>query len=597
MAETMKKREEIEAKYKWDLTHIFRDTDAWEEAYNRSMARTEEAAAFDGRVAEDPKGAIRAVQELYDGIMPVFEYAFLMKETDNTDPKAQALKDKAMRLYVTAMTRTAYLQPELLAMPEEALNALMADPEMKDYDAMLRQVLLGKPHTLPKEQERLIAMMGEVAEAPQGIFSALSDADMKFPPVKMPDGTEQELTEGNYSQFIHSENREVRSQAFRNIMNTYASYGNTIAATYSASVKKDQFMALSHHYASAREAAMKPLEIPEEVYDNLISVIHEYLPVLQEYLRLRKKLLKLDELHLYDLYTPMIAGYKMELPYEKAFDLVLEGLRPMGEDYIEKLKEARDGGWIDVFPSPGKSSGAFSAGSLRDVHPYVLLNHNDNLDSAFTIAHELGHSMHSFYSNTNQPSPKSDYSLFVAEVASTCNEAVMLRYLLDHTEDADGKAYLLNYFLEQFRTTVFRQTMFAEFEKISHEMAQQGIPLTRESLSDAYFKLNEQYYGETCFMDPEIASEWMRIPHFYRGFYVYVYATGLCAAVTLSEKILSEGQGAVADYRKFLSAGCSVPPIEALKLAGIDMSKPEPIRRAMEVFRETVRQMKEVTEG
>ena len=597
MAETMKKREEIEAKYKWDLTHIFRDTDAWEEAYNRSMARTEEAAAFDGRVAEDPKGAIRAVQELYDGIMPVFEYAFLMKETDNTDPRAQALKDKAMRLYVTAMTRTAYLQPELLAMPEEALNTLMADPEMKDYDAMLRQVLLGKPHTLPKEQERLIAMMGEVAEAPQGIFSALSDADMKFPPVKMPDGTEQELTEGNYSQFIHSENREVRSQAFRNIMNTYASYGNTIAATYSASVKKDQFMALSHHYASAREAAMKPLEIPEEVYDNLISVIHEYLPVLQEYLRLRKKLLKLDELHLYDLYTPMIAGYKMELPYEKAFDLVLEGLRPMGEDYIEKLKEARDGGWIDVFPSPGKSSGAFSAGSLRDVHPYVLLNHNDNLDSAFTIAHELGHSMHSFYSNTNQPSPKSDYSLFVAEVASTCNEAVMLRYLLDHTEDADGKAYLLNYFLEQFRTTVFRQTMFAEFEKISHEMAQQGIPLTRESLSDAYFKLNEQYYGETCFMDPEIASEWMRIPHFYRGFYVYVYATGLCAAVTLSEKILSEGQGAVADYRKFLSAGCSVPPIEALKLAGIDMSKPEPIRRAMEVFRETVRQMKEVTEG
>ena len=340
---------------------------------------------------------------------------------------------------------------------------------------------------------------------------------------------------------------------------------------------------------------MKPLEIPEEVYDNLISVIHEYLPVLQEYLRLRKKLLKLDELHLYDLYTPMIAGYKMELPYEKAFDLVLEGLRPMGEDYIEKLKEARDGGWIDVFPSPGKSSGAFSAGSLRDVHPYVLLNHNDNLDSAFTIAHELGHSMHSFYSNTNQPSPKSDYSLFVAEVASTCNEAVMLRYLLDHTEDADGKAYLLNYFLEQFRTTVFRQTMFAEFEKISHEMAQQGIPLTRESLSDAYFKLNEQYYGETCFMDPEIASEWMRIPHFYRGFYVYVYATGLCAAVTLSEKILSEGQGAVADYRKFLSAGCSVPPIEALKLAGIDMSRPEPVRQALEVFRETVKKMHEVT--
>ena len=284
----------------------------------------------------------------------------------------------------------------------------------------------------------------------------------------------------------------------------------------------------------------------------------------------------------------------MDLPYEKAFDLVLEGLKPMGEDYIEKLKEARDGGWIDVFPSAGKSSGAFSSGSLRDVHPYVLLNHNNNLDSAFTIAHELGHSMHSYYSNTHQPSAKSDYSLFVAEVASTCNEAVMQRYLMDQMKDPQGKAFLLNHFLEQFRTTVFRQTMFAEFEKISHEMAQQGIPLTKESLSEAYFKLNETYYGATCFMDPEIASEWMRIPHFYRAFYVYVYATGLCAAVSLSEKILNEGESAVQDYRKFLSAGCSVPPIEALKLAGIDMASPEPVRKAMEVFRKTVQEMKEV---
>ncbi len=595
MAEQIQKRDEIDAKYKWDLTHIFRDQEEWEKAYAHAMECVQKAAEFDGKVADDPKGAVRAVTGLEEVIMPIFEYAFLMKETDNTDPNAQALKDRAMRLYVTAMTQTAFLQPELLEMPEEELKALAQDPEMKDYDAMLRQVLQAKSHTLPKEQERLIAMMGEIAQAPESIFSALSDADMKFPPIHMPDGSEQELTEGNYSLFIHSEDRDIRSQAFRNIMNTYGAYGNTIAGTYSASVKKDQFMALSHHYESARQAAMKPLEIPETVYDNLISVIHEYLPVLQEYLELRKRLLKLDELHLYDLYTPIVSGYKMDLPYEKAFDLVLEGLRPMGEDYIAKLKEARTGGWIDVFPSQGKSSGAFSAGSLRNVHPYVLLNHNNNLDSAFTIAHELGHSMHSYYSNTSQPAPKADYSLFVAEVASTCNEAVMLRYLMDNTQDPAGKAYLLNHFLEQFRTTVFRQTMFAEFEKIAHEMAQQGIPLTRESLSEAYFKLNETYYGATCFMDPEIANEWMRIPHFYRGFYVYVYATGLCAAVSLSEKILNEGESAVKDYRKFLSAGCSVPPIDALKLAGIDMSSPEPIRRAMEVFRDTVRRMKEVT--
>ena len=591
MAEELRKRSEIEDRYKWDLTHIFPSDEAWDKAYDGIMAEAQTVAALDGHVAEDPKKAIVTVQKLYEKIMPVYEYAFLRKETDNTDAVAQALKDKAMRLYVTAMTCTAFLEPELLEMPEEELKALAADPDMKDYDALLRRLLLSKPHTLSKEQERLIAMMGEVAQAPGEIFSALSDADMKFPPIIMPDGSVQELTEGNYSSFIHSDEREVRRQSFHNIMSTYESWGNTIASIYGASVKKDQFMAMSHNYRSAREAAMKPLEIPECVYDNLIETVHGYLPVLQDYLRLRKEVLGLDELHLYDLYTPLVKDFKMDLPYEKAFDLVLEGLKPMGGDYLDKLREARDNRWIDVYPSVGKSSGAFSAGDVREAHPYVLLNHNNNLDSAFTIAHELGHSMHSFYSNTAQPAPKSDYSLFVAEVASTCNEAVMMRYLTETMTEPAAQAFLLNHLLEQFRTTVFRQTMFAEFEKISHEMAAGGIPLTKESLSEAYFKLNEQYYGETCFMDPEIASEWMRIPHFYRAFYVYVYATGLCAAISLSRKILEEGETAVKDYRKFLSAGCSVPPIEALKLAGIDMASPEPIRSALEVFKETVGKM------
>ena len=595
MAENIRKREEIEERYKWDLTHIYPSDEAWKEAYDRAAENIARISAYDGRVAEDPKGAIRTWQALIDEITPVYDYAFLRKETNNADSTAQGMKDQALRLYVTATTAGAFLQPELLAMPEEELEALMKDPEMKDFDATLRAVLLAKPHTLTKEEERLVAMMGEVAEAPDAIFTSLTEADLHFPSIRMPDGTEQELTEGNYSSFIRAEDRDVRRQAFQNIMNTYGAYGNTIAATYGASVKKDQFMALSHHYDTARQAAMKPLEIPEKVYDNLIDVIHEYLPVLQDYLQLRKKLMGLRELHLYDLYPPMVKGYQMDLPYEEAFDLVLEGLKPMGEDYLAKLREAREGRWIDVYPSIGKSSGAFSDGSLRTVHPYVLLNHNNNLDSAFTIAHELGHSMHSFYSNTNQPAPKSDYSLFVAEVASTCNEAVMQRYLAGQMTDPAAQAFLLNHLLEQFRTTVFRQTMFAEFEKISHDMAAQGIPLTKDSLSDAYFKLNEQYYGETCFMDREIASEWMRIPHFYRAFYVYVYATGLCAAVSLSDKILREGENAVRNYRKFLSAGCSVPPIDALKLAGIDMSRPEPVRQALEVFRETVKKMHEVT--
>ena len=593
MAEQLRKRNEIDAKYKWNLTHIFADDAAWEKAFDKAMGEIDRISAFDGKVAEDPKGAIRTFFEIFEEIMPVFEYAFLRKETDNADPVAQGLKGKSIQLIVKAETAGSFLRPELLEMPAEKLEALQADPEMKDYDAFLREILLSKPHTLPKEQERLIAMMGEVSGAPDNIFTALSTADMKIPPIILADGSEQELTEGNYSTFIHGRDRDVRRQAFHNLMSTYESFGNTIAATYGASVKNDQFQADAHHFASARQAAMEPLEIPETVYDNLIEVVHEYLPVLQEYLRLRKELLGLDELHLYDLYTPIVSDFEMKLPYEEAFDLVLKGLKPMGEDYLDKLREARDGGWIDVYPSAGKSSGAFSSGGLRKVHPYVLLNHNDNLDSAFTIAHELGHSMHSFYSNTNQPAPKNDYSLFVAEVASTCNEAVMQRYLMETFTEPKAQAFLLNHFLEQFRTTVFRQTIFAEFEKISHEMAQQGIPLTKESLSDAYFKLNEKYYGETCFMDPEIASEWMRIPHFYRAFYVYVYATGLCAAVTLSEKILNEGEEAVKNYRKFLSAGCSVPPIEALKLAGIDMSSPEPVRRAMEVFKETVQKMKE----
>ena len=596
MPEGIRNRDNIEAKYKWDLTHIYQSDEAWQNDYSRVCDEIKTVAAFSGKVAEDPKAALTAYFRLEKEIMPVYEYAFLRKETDNADPSAQALKDRAIRLIVQMQTAAAFMEPELLGMDETVLKALAEDPEMSDYDAYLRTVILNKSHTLSKDQEQLIAMMGEVMEAPDAIFTALSEADMKLPPVIMADGSEKELTEGNYSTFIHDRDRNVRAQAFKNLMNTYSSFGNTIASTYGASVKKDQFMAVSHHFQSARQAAMTPLEIPESVYDHLIDAVHEALPALQEYLTLRKKALGLEELHMHDLYVPIVDGFDMKLPYEEAFDLVLKGLQPMGEDYLNKLREARDGGWIDVFPSRGKSSGAFSSGGLSEVHPYVLLNHNDNLDSAFTIAHELGHSMHSFFSNQNQPFPKNDYSLFVAEVASICNECVMMRYLLQTMTEKKAQAYLLNHFLEQFRTTCFRQTMFAEFEKISHEMAQEGAPLTKESLSEKYYELNREYYGESCVVDPEIAAEWMRIPHFYRAFYVYVYATGLCAAVALSDKILTEGKKAVMDYRKFLSAGCSVPPIEALKLAGIDMSSPEPIRNAMRVFNETVKRMKEVLE-
>ena len=589
----MRRREDVAAQYKWDLTHIYPNDEAWEAAMASVMEEVKAFAQFDGKVAEDPRKVICAYFELDEKMSPVFSYAFLRKETDNADPVAQALKAKLMQAAVQVQTIMSFVEPELLAMDEAVLKEIAADPEMKDYDTYIDGLLRQKAHALPKDQEKLIAMMGQVAGAPNNIFSMLTDVDMKFPDVIMPDGSARTLTEGTYSSFIRDANRDVRKQSFDGIMGTYGKYANTIGATYAANVQKDVFFANAYKYSSCRAAKMEPLQIPEEVYDNLISVIHEAIPTLNDYLQLRKEKMGLEELHMYDLYTPMVGDFKMELPYDKAFDMVLEGLTPMGEDYLAKLREARVGGWIDVYPTENKSSGAFSSGNLRNVHPYVLLNHNDNLSDTFTIAHELGHSMHSYYSNTNQPAPKSDYSLFVAEVASTCNEAVMMRYLLEQfKDDKKAQAYLLNHFLEQFRTTVFRQTMFAEFEYIAHTMAEQGQPLTKDALTKVYYDLNKLYYGGVCEVDSLIGNEWLRIPHFYRSFYVYVYATGLCAAVSLSERILNEGESAVADYRKFLSAGCSVPPIEALKLAGIDMSKPEPIRAAMKVFKETLEKFK-----
>ena len=594
MANELRTRDQIDSRYQWNLTHIFPSDEAWEAALTALAEEVKRCAAWNGKVAENPRQAIRDIFALYEHADPVHCYPYLLKETDNADEHAQALLARANALGVELRTSVSFLEPELNELPDETLTALMNDPDMADYSEFLRGLLRMKAHSLPKDQERLLAMMGEVTRVPNDVFGMLSDVDMKFPDVIMPDGSARPLTEGTYSAFIRDPNREVRKQAFEGIMGAYGKMGSTIAATYGGRVKTDVFLARARNYSSARAAKMEPLEIPESVYDNLIEVVHENLPTLNEYLTLRKEKMGLDELHMYDLYTPLVTDFTMELPYDKAFDLVLEGLQPMGEDYIAKLREARDGGWIDVYPSKNKSSGAFSMGTMAKVHPYVMLNHNDNLADTFTIAHELGHSMHSFYSNQAQPYPKADYSLFVAEVASTCNEAVMMRHLVETLPEKKVRAYLLNHRLEQFRTTCFRQTMFAEFERISHEMAEKGQPMTRTALTDAYYQLNQRYYGGACEVDQLIGAEWMRIPHFYRSFYVYVYATGLCASASLSARILDEGEPAVRDYRKFLSAGCSVPPIEALKLAGIDMSSPEPLRRAMAVFKETLEAFKAV---
>ena len=592
MAEKIQKRCDIDARWKWDLTHIFPSDQAWEDARAAVLETVNAFAARQGHVTEDPKGAIRAYFALYEKFAEVFDYAFLRQETDNGDTVAQGLKSKAMSLAVQMESQSAFLQPELLTLPAEQLEALQSDPDMADYSEFVRNLIREKPHILSPEQEKLLAMMGELQQAPDNIFSMLSSVDMTFPDVKMPDGTTAPLRESNLSTYLHSRDQEVRRQGWEGIMSSYGKFGATIAAIYGASVKKDQFNADARHMPSAVEASLFPNESPLSVYDNLISAVHESLPSLTDYLKLRRERMGLSELHMYDMYAPLVDNFDMELPYPEAYQLVLEGLAPLGEDYVAKLKEAYSGGWIDVYPNENKSSGAFSSGDLVRVHPYVLLNHNNNLTSAMTIAHELGHAMHSYFSNTHQPFPKADYSLFVAEVASTCNEALMLRSLQKKFTDPKAQAYLLVDLMEKFRTTVYRQTMFAEFERISHDMAAKGEPLTKDALNAAYYALNQKYYGGGAVVDRLVENEWMRIPHFYRAFYVFVYATGFCAAMALSRRIMQEGESAVRDYRRFLCAGSSLPPLEALKLAGVDMTSPEPVRDALKIFQETIDQFR-----
>ena len=592
MAEQIKKRCEIAAQWKWDLTHIFPSDQAWEEARAAALETIKAFAARQGHVAEDPKGTIRAFFALYERFAEIYEYAFLRQETDNSDTVAQGLKSKAMSLAVQLESQSAFLQPELLTLPAAELEALQTAPDMADYSEYIRNLIREKPHILSPEQEKLLAMMGELQQAPDNIFSMLSNVDMTFPDVHMPDGTTSPLRESNLSAYLHDRNQDVRRQGWEGIMSTYGRFGATIAAIYGASVKKDQFNADARHMPSAVEASLFPYEIPLSVYDNLIAAVHESLPSLTDYLKLRRERMGLSELHMYDMYAPLVDNFDMDLPYPEAYQLVLEGLAPLGEDYVAKLKEAYSGGWIDVYPNENKSSGAFSCGDLVRVHPYVLLNHNNNLTSAMTIAHELGHAMHSYFSNAHQPYPKADYSLFVAEVASTCNEALMLRSLQKKFTDPQAQAYLLVDLLEKFRTTVYRQTMFAEFERISHDMAAKGEPLTKDALNAAYYDLNQKYYGGGAVVDRLVENEWMRIPHFYRAFYVFVYATGFCAAMALSQRIMQEGESAVQDYRRFLSAGSSVPPLEALKLAGVDMTSPEPVRNALKIFQETIDQFR-----
>ncbi|MBR3905975.1 MAG: oligoendopeptidase F [Clostridia bacterium] len=589
-----KNRSQQDPRSLWDLTALYQTEAAFEQDFEKAKGQLEQVKAWQGRVQENPRAAIRESTAMDETLEKLYTYAGLHRDEDTGDEQRQALAARMESLIVKAQSETAFLSPELLMLPDETLEEMQKDPAFSDYSEMIRLLRREKSHILPAEQEALLAAMGEVMDAPDDIFSKFNDVDLPLPKVPDEEGNMVQLTHGNFGPLLRSRNREVRKAAFEGMNGTFEKFRSTVSAAYAGSVKGDVFRARARKYESARQASLYPLEIPETVYDNLLTEVENALPALSEYMQIRKEKLGVEELHLYDLYVPIISDFDMKLSYEEACELVCEGLQPLGEEYIATLREAFKGGWIDVYENKGKRSGAYSWGCYG-AHPYVLLNHTDDLGGAMTLAHELGHAMHSFYSNQKQCFVKAGYSLFVAEVASTCNEVLLMRHLLKKFEDnKPAKAFLLNQLLEEFRTTVFRQTMFAAFEKESHAMYERGEPLTGDALSRVYLALNEKYYGSGCVVDKVIENEWMRIPHFYRNFYVYQYATGFSAAVAIAGRILKVGAPAVEDYKKFLSAGCSVPPIEALKYAGVDMEQPTAVREAMQVFRDTVEDMKKM---
>lgn len=494
------------------------------------------------------------------------------------------------------MDATAFAEPEILAIGNKKIDAFLSNNvELSKYKRVIQLILRNKTHTLSSELEGLLAKTEELGNAPSDIFNMFNNADIRFPKIKDENGDEIEITHGRFMSFMESKDRRVRKDAFTGVYESYGKYGNTLAAMYSANVNKDVFFAKARNFVGSREAALFGSMIPLNVYDNLLETVHDYLPVLHEYINLKKKVLHLPDIHMYDLYTAMADSTFGPIEFEKAKEIAKDALKPMGDEYLSILQKGFDERWIDIYENQGKRSGAYSWGCYG-TYPYVMLNYQNRLNDVFTLVHEMGHSIHSYYTRNSQPYRYGDYKIFVAEVASTCNEALLMHYLLKNCTDEHDRIYLLNKYLEQFRTTFFRQAMFAEFEKITHEMVEKGQTLSNDILCEIYHKLNVQYYGEEIVVDKEIDMEWARIPHFYKSFYVYQYSTGYCAAISLSQKILVEGEKAFDKYREFLAGGNSKDPIELLKIAGVDMSRKEPIQEACEKFKDLVNEISRLVE-
>ena len=590
------KRTEISKEYKWKIEDLYAANDIWEEDFIKLQKGIEELNCFEGTLSQSAENLLKMQEkcdELNQLAEKVYVYANQRLHEDTSNAYYQGLSGRAQMLLVQMSETASYIEPEILAIPEEKLEEMMKDEGLRKYETYFRRLLRRKEHILSKEMEELLAGVDEVAEGPKDTFMMFNNADIKFPVIKGEDGEPIEITHGKYVKLLESQNREVRKAAFEGLYESYGKFKNTLAATYRANVKQAGFFAKARKYESSLKAALAGSHIPVEVYDSLIESVHAHLPALHEYVKVRKEKLGVEELHMYDLYVPMVGEADKKIPYEEAKEIVLNGLAPLGEDYLELLKKGFNEGWIDVYENEGKRSGAYSWGAYG-THPYVLLNYQDNLNNVFTLAHEMGHALHSYHSDETQDYIYAGYKIFVAEVASTCNEALLIRYLLDHSKDDKEKAYLLNYFLEQFRSTLFRQTMFAEFEKLAHAKSEAGETLTAEVLCDMYYDLNKKYFGNEIVVDKEIALEWSRIPHFYTPFYVYQYSTGFSAAIAISSKILKGEPGIVEKYKKFLSSGSSLDCIDLLKICDVDMTTKEPVEEALKVFENTLEEFSEI---
>ena len=586
-------RSEIPAEDKWAIEDLFVSDEAWEQELTTLEQASAAMAAYEGRLAESAKTLYEYLQQVEQVDVKadrLGNYCYRRSDEDTRDSATQAMSGKYMAAVVALSAASSFATPEIMAIDEQTLQSFYAAcPELERYRRYLTDLRRRKAHTLSAQEERLLAAAGEMAQAPDTIYGSFADADISFADAVDAAGNQHPLTQGTFVSLEESQDRILRRSAYENLYDGFAGFKNTAAALLNAQNKQLKFFADARKYDNALDASLDATNVPTSVYHNLIEAVHQNMDKMHRYVRLRKKLLGVDELHFYDVYTPLMAEVDRRIPYAEAKQTVYDALAPLGEEYRAILKEGFENRWIDVYQNQGKRSGAYSAGAK--VHPFVLLNYTGTLDSQFTLAHEMGHAIHSYLSNRTQNPIDSDYVIFVAEVASTCNEALLMQHLLSKTQDKKERAYLINHFLDQFKGTIYRQTMFAEFERNIGQMTAQGKTLTAQVLCDEYKRLNELYYGPDMVVDDRIAMEWARIPHFYYNYYVFQYATGYSAAIALSTRILKEGESAVKDYLNFLSGGCSKSPIELLKGAGVDMTSPDPVNQALELFGQLLDEM------